>query len=104
MLPISMLPILRANGNQARIIFMSKEKSFEEIVSIIERCDDLDPLLPVDSITPETHFQEDLGFDSLALMSILYELQEAYPGLDETEINDWHRVKNCVASLKCQNP
>jgi len=48
------------------------------------------------AITATTRFKEDLGFDSMAVMSLAYELQEIYPELDEMAIASWVTVGDCA--------
>lgn len=78
---------------------MKKLEFLKEITTIIKESEDLDPPLPVEQITFETHFQYDLQFDSLALMGLLYELQEKYPDLDENQIDQWKRVDDLIDQL-----
>ena len=78
---------------------MQREHALNKIRKVIEKSEDLDPLIPLKDISYETKFSEDLGFDSLALMSILYELQEENPNINESEINNWKTLNNCVESF-----
>ncbi len=79
---------------------MSDSKLFDLIVKIIGSNEDLEPLIPVSDIKPDTKIQEDLGFDSLAMMSIVYELQEIYEDLDETEMANWNLISDIVKKLQ----
>ena len=72
----------------------------ELVKKILEGNPDLEPKIPVASITPETRFREDLGFDSLAMVSLLYELQETLPHLEETVIIKWNKISDCIQSMK----
>jgi acyl carrier protein len=82
---------------------MSDTKMFDLIIKIIGESEDLEPLIPLADIKPETLIQEDLGFDSLALMSIVYELQEIYEDLDETEMANWNTISDIADKLKEYN-
>jgi len=73
---------------------------FEKVLSVIEKCEDLNPKVNLKEIRQEMEFKADLGFDSLALMSLVYELQEAYPELDEMAIADWSTIDDCVKHLE----
>jgi len=79
---------------------MSDNKLFDLIIKIIGSNEDLEPLIPVADIKSDTKIQEDLGFDSLALMSIVYELQETYEDLDETEMANWSTISDIVKKLQ----
>lgn len=70
------------------------------IRSIIENTEELDSKLPTSKIELETKFRDDLGFDSIQLMTFVYELQEHYPDLDEMSITDWLTVKDCVTTIE----
>lgn len=63
-----------------------KTEIFNRLLNILKNNDDLTPRIPLHEITYETRLSADCGFDSLVLMSILYELQETYPDLDEYTI------------------
>jgi acyl carrier protein len=68
------------------------------IIEILSRTPDLRTRIPPSDITLRTRFKEDLGFDSLALMSLAFELQEHYPELDEMQIATWVTVEDCARS------
>jgi acyl carrier protein len=61
---------------------------------------DLEPKMAIDAIVLETRFREDLGFDSLAIVSLFYELQETYTHLEEIEVTRWNKILDCIQSLK----
>ena len=71
----------------------------ELIKKIIKENEDLTPKISADDITGTTSFQNDLGFDSLGLMSITYELQEEYSQLDEEEMSNWKIVNDLVNAI-----
>lgn len=78
---------------------MSAPQVLELIVTILSRTPDLRTRIPPSEIRLGTRFKEDLGFDSLALMSLAFELQEHYPELDETSIATWMTVEDCARAL-----
>ncbi len=63
-----------------------KIEIFNLIIAIISKNEDLLPRIPIAEVALSTSLSADCGFDSLALMSILYELQETYPALNENII------------------
>lgn len=75
-------------------------KVLETVIGIIKDNEDLNPKVSTDEIKLEHDFKVDLGFDSLALMSLVYELQEVYPELDEMVIADWTKVEDCVKHIE----
>lgn len=75
-------------------------QSLEHFRRIILEAEDLDCLLAPEAIAPESHLKNDLGFDSIALMSIVYELQEIYEDLDESHMADWKTVQDVLDECK----
>lgn len=75
-------------------------KYLEKIKSILFECEDLKPLIPVNQITLKTRLQEDLGYDSLAKMSLLYELQTVKADLDESLIMKWTYIEDIIKDLE----
>jgi acyl carrier protein len=73
---------------------------FEILKQVISDCEDLNPRVKTADLKPEHLFQENLGLDSLALMTLAYELQEHYPDLDETSIIEWNKIQDCLDTLK----
>jgi acyl carrier protein len=84
----------------------SEEDVLAAIVEILSTTKDLRPRTartpgaPAVAITLLTRFREDLGFDSLALMSLAFELQERYPDLDELAVATWLTVGDCARSVR----
>ena len=72
----------------------------ELLKNIIRENEDLSPRINVDDIGPETKFSEDMGFDSMAMMSLVYELQDKFPDLDETEVVGIETVEALLKVLK----
>ena len=77
----------------------SVDSTLQTIVAILSRNVDFRPRIALARITPDTRFREDLGFDSIALMSLAFELQEIYPTLDEMAIATWTTVGDCVRAV-----
>jgi acyl carrier protein len=73
--------------------------ALERILAILSAGADYRPRIPPSAVGPETRFKEDLGLDSLALMSLAAELDEHYEGLDEMEIARWITVADCTRYL-----
>ncbi|MBL6988184.1 MAG: acyl carrier protein [Bacteriovoracaceae bacterium] len=71
----------------------------KKVIEVIEDNEDLNPKISISEITFASRFKEDLGFDSLALMSLVYELQEFYPDLDEMVISQWSTLQDCTEHL-----
>jgi len=69
------------------------------MLTIIEEHEDLEPLLPLEDLKFESELKEDLGFDSIALMSLVYELQELYPNFDVANIYNWNTLGDIVDDL-----
>ena len=67
--------------------------------TIIAEHEDLDPLLPIEDLKFESTLKEDLGFDSIALMALVYELQELYPGLAVENLYEWDTLGDIVDDL-----
>ena len=80
-------------------IVMSKEELLDKMITIIEEHEDLEPLLPPEDLRFESELKEDIGFDSIALMSLVYELQELYPDFDGTSIYKWNTLGDIVDDL-----
>ena len=76
------------------------DNKLDEIKLIIDSSEDLTPRISSAEMTPETKFSLDMGFDSMAMMSLIYELQEKYPNLDETEAIQSSSVSQLMAMLK----
>lgn len=76
---------------------------FKKIVAIIANSSDLESKLPVEELTKNTHLSFDLGYDSIALMSLLYELQESYSRVDENDIVGIKTINDLISNVikKC---
>ena len=78
---------------------MNKEELLDKMITIIAEHEDLEPLLPREDLNFESKLQEDRGFDCIALMSLVYELQELYPNFDGTSIYKWNNLGDIVDDL-----
>jgi acyl carrier protein len=74
--------------------------ALDHLRRIIASAEDIGCHKAADDITVKCHLKNDLGLDSIALMSIVYELQEIYESLDETELANWQTVEDLLAG--CQ--
>ena len=61
---------------------------------------DLKPKIEINSICESTRFRGDMGFDSLAMASLFYELQEIYSHIEESEMIKWETVSDCIKTLR----
>jgi acyl carrier protein len=77
----------------------TQEEIIELIKTIINSNEDLEPKMKVKDISLETSFQNDLGFDSLGIMSITYELQDKYTSLNEENMINWKTIKDLVQDI-----
>jgi acyl carrier protein len=78
---------------------MSKEELLNKMLTIIEEHEDLEPLLAPEDLKLESELKADLGFDSIALMSLVYELEELYPNFDGTSLYKWNTLGDIVDDL-----
>ena len=78
---------------------MSKEELLDKMITIIDEHEDLEPFLPLEDLKLESELKADLGFDSIALMSLVYELQELYPNFDGTSLYKWNSLGDIVDDL-----
>lgn len=72
----------------------------EALKKIFSECEDLEIQVSSSEILPTHRFREDLGMDSLGLMTLAYELQEYFPELDETSIANWNTLQDCLSTLQ----
>ena len=78
---------------------MSKTELLDKMIAIIDEHEDLESLLPVEDLKFESELKADLGFDSIALMSLIYELEELYPNFDGTSLYKWNTLGDIVDDL-----
>jgi len=78
---------------------MSKAELLDKMITIIEEHEDLEPLLPLEDLKFESEIKADLGFDSIGLMSLVYELEELYPNFDGTNLYKWNTLGDIVDDL-----
>ena len=78
---------------------MQKQKLLNIILTIIEEHEDIDSLLSMEDLKFESKLQEDLGFDSIAIMSLVYELQELYLNFDIVNMYKWNTLGDIVDEL-----
>lgn len=57
--------------------------------------------VPVEDVTPEKSFVDDLDIDSLSMVEIVYALQEAYNvDIPDEDVKDLHTVGDAVAYVE----
>lgn len=76
-----------------------RSEIFNTIIGILGKNEDLLPRIPMTEVKPDSQLGADCGFDSLALMSILYELQETYPSLDEEAITGVKTINDLIDNI-----
>ena len=76
------------------------DSELQVVKNILLLIPDLKPKISVDLVGLDTRFREDLGFDSLAMASFFYELQELYPKLEESQVLQWKKVSDCTQSIR----
>ena len=79
---------------------LNNDELLIKIKSIIENNDDLDAPMAMKEITFTTKFNDDLHFDSLGKMSLIYELQEEFSHLDESELDQWTTISDLIDAIK----
>jgi acyl carrier protein len=76
-----------------------KKAELKDIQDILMTVSDLKPKLPIENLIETTRFQQDMGFDSLAMASFFYELEEKYPNLTELDVRNWKTIEDCLKSI-----
>jgi acyl carrier protein len=76
-----------------------KKAEVKDIQDLLSMVLDLKPKLSIESLTAKTRFQQDMGFDSLAMASLFYELEEKYPDLNEVDVKNWKTIEDCLNSI-----
>ena len=76
------------------------DKFLQEIQDVFSSCEDLFINIEIKEIKISHRFKDDLGIDSLGLMTFTYDLQEKFPSLDEMSMSDWITIEDCINSLK----
>ncbi len=75
------------------------DEAFNLLRKILSSVPDLRLRHPVDSLQSTHRFRQDLGFDSLAIISLLIELQDHFPQLTEMDAAKWKTLGDCVESI-----
>ena len=79
---------------------MTSSSGLDLLKQIIQSNEDLSPRIDPSEIKLTTKFSEDMGFDSMAMMSLVYELQDKYPDLDESEVVGIESVEGLIKVLE----
>ncbi len=69
------------------------------LIDIISKNSDLEPKILPSLINEGSCLETDLGFDSIARMSILFELQEKFGDMHESEISHWKKISDIINSI-----
>jgi acyl carrier protein len=69
------------------------------LYSILKSTDDIELKVPIDTIKLDQHLKNDLGMDSIQIVSILYELESQYPHLNEQMVANWKTIKDILISM-----
>jgi acyl carrier protein len=78
---------------------MTQDEAFQLLRQIFKSTPDLRLRQPIDSLQTTHRFKQDLGFDSLAVISLLIELQDRFPHLTEADAAKWKTLGDCLESL-----
>jgi acyl carrier protein len=75
------------------------ESILQKIKELLQKTPDMKPKMPIEKISLDSRFRQDLGFDSLAMASLFYELQDLYPHLEESQVKNWQAMSDCIESI-----
>lgn len=78
---------------------MTKNQAFQVILDILRSTSDLRCKVSIEKLNLDNHFQNDLGFDSLAMAAFFYELQDRYPTLTEESASHWRTLGDCADTM-----
>ena len=75
---------------------MKRKLILNEIKKIIASAEELQTSIALGDITETYLVYDDLGYDSMALMTLAYELQETHEHIDEMAINNWKTISDVI--------
>ncbi len=78
---------------------ITEQKIIDQIQQLITENSDLKSRVVPADIGADTEWSRDMGFDSLAMLSLVYELQDLYPDLEETLLSTWTTVADAVKDI-----
>lgn len=78
---------------------MTQDQALQIILDTLKRTPDLKTKIPIEKLTAQTLIRKEMGFDSIALASFFYELQENYPKLTEQSAAKWLTLGDCAKTL-----
>ncbi len=78
---------------------MTKSIALATLKSLLLEKKDLKSKINPSDLVESHIFVRDLGFDSIAVVSLFYELQDRWPELSEAEALKWVSVEDCVNAL-----
>jgi len=76
------------------------KRHIEVLVQVLGGNADLVLHVPVPELRLEHHLKNDLGMDSVQIVSLLYELEEHYSALNEDHLASWSTLADVVVSLR----
>jgi acyl carrier protein len=79
------------------------EQQLINLKKVIEQNEDIITEIDSQTIVETNKFKEDLGLDSMAMMSLSYELQELLPQLDDSAFSTWVIVSDCLKDMEQAN-
>lgn len=79
---------------------VSPINNLDHFLQILTNVEDLNPKMPINNISFNSRFKEDLGFDSLAMMILFVELQQISPSLQVESLSNWSRVEDCLQDME----
>jgi acyl carrier protein len=78
---------------------MNQQEAFQVIVDILKNTPDLRSKIPLEKLQPTTSLRKEMGFDSLAVATLFYELQDRYPSLKEETAARWQTLGDCANEI-----
>ena len=75
---------------------MKRKLILDEIKKIIASAEELQTSIAPEDMTEALLIYDDFGYDSMALMTLAYELQEKHEHIDEMAINNWKTISDVI--------
>ena len=72
------------------------------LLAIFKNTEDLNIHLPLEELNVDHRLKDDLGMDSVQIVSVLYELEEKYPHLSEEHLKNWAKIRDVLESMRDQ--
>jgi acyl carrier protein len=71
----------------------------EALARVLGENPDLTLHVPLGDIRPDHRLKDDLGMDSVQIVSVLYELEGEYSHLNEDHLSNWVRIRDILSSM-----